>query len=134
MTRDGIQRALIDLGWLSVIQRVLGGKPSVAYALYQFLRAPGRPLLFADLALSYEVHLSGGGSMRVSRGVITNTDDAIRKRVERLRACLADLGVKDAILTIVGEGGYVLERCAVPLIETALLAACGIELKEDIAA
>lgn len=135
MTREGLNRALVDLGWLTLIQRVLGGKPSAAFALYQLMRAAGRPVTYRDFADGYIAHLDTGGSFRVGhRGRLTNNAQAIAKRIERVRSALADMGVTDAIRTCwPGGEGYVLDKCDLPRVEAALLYACGIELHELLA-
>lgn len=127
MTRDGLHRALVDLGWLTLIQRVLGGKPSSSYALYQLMRSAGRPVTGQALADEYANAVSGIGRGHVGTRA---TPAAITTRIVRLRAALADLGVADVVRTCAGENAYIIEKRDLPRLETALLCACGIELRD----
>jgi DNA-binding response OmpR family regulator len=120
MTRDGLQRALLDLGWISLTQRALGIRPAEAYALRQLTRRPGTPVTLRSIADEY-------GD---KGGFCTGSDDAIRKRVERVRTALSDVGCEGAIQTIVGAKAYVVEPRDARRIENAVLYACGIEISE----
>jgi hypothetical protein len=131
MTRDGLQRALIDLGWLALIQRALWSKPSSSYALYQLMRCAGRPVTVAQLR---EEYAGACRSLGRAHSETSGTRDACCKRIERLRACLDDLGAADAVQTIVGAQAYQIDKRDLPRIERALLFACGIELEADVQA
>lgn len=109
------QRTLIDLGWVLLSQRALGLRVAEAHALRLLMRRPGRIVTFADLARDYEGH-----------GPHRRTDSALRKRVERARAALADLGCADAIETVSGEKAYVVHEAGARRIEAALLFASGL--------
>jgi hypothetical protein len=136
MTRDRLQRALIDLGWLALIQRALGGKPSSTYALHQLMRAAGRPVSWSALAAGYDEVISASSMARAGQGKLTSgTPTAIAKRIERLRAALSDMGCRGAIKTSeYGHGSYLIEKRDIPRIEAALLFACGFALDEEAAA
>lgn len=85
---------------------------------------------------SYCAHIDTGGSLCPVRGRrMSGSDEGVKKRVERARSCLADLGVEGAIGTLYGGGGYIMERSDLRRVEAALLYACGIQLEPaDIAA
>lgn len=139
MNRASLQSALIDLGWLSLTHRVLGGRPAESYALRQLLRRPGAIVTVEAFAAEYEDHESGGGSMRTSNGHRTGSRNAVVKRIERLRAALADLGIRDAIVTQRTSSnepalGYSVSRADAARIERALLYACGLEIIDEVAA
>lgn len=135
MTRDGLQRTLIDLGWLALIQRALGGKPSSSYALYQLLRAAGRPVSVRQLAEEY-----AAAAGHIGRGHVGTraTHSAVVCRIRRLRDSLADLGAADVIRTVtLGQcsgGAYRIAPLDVRRVEAAVLFACGFELDDEAAA
>jgi hypothetical protein len=122
MTREGLQRALIDLGWISLIQRALRGKPAETYALVQLMRCAGRPVSYGAIAAEYDLMMPGKTR--------SGSKIAIAKRIEHLRASLADLGCVGAVQTSDPFGGYFIAKDDIPRIQTALLFACGIELAE----
>lgn len=130
MTRENLNRALIDLGWVSLIHRVLGGKPSATYALHHLMLRAGRPQTYDQLAEGYAEFVDGNGAMTPGRRghVESNSKLGVQKRIERARAALADIGVDDAITTL-PEVGYVMEKADRARVEAALLEACGFELE-----
>lgn len=121
-TREGLQRVLVDLGWVTLIHRALGGKPAETYALRQLLRCAGRPVAVDAIAAEYDVLAPGK--------TVTGSYNAVLKRIERVRAALADLGCGDAIQTCVGEAAYLVEPGDAARIEAALLFANGVEVVE----
>jgi hypothetical protein len=132
MTPQTLQNALIDLGWLALTQRALGGRPAESYTLWHLKRCAGRPVNIHALASEYQ----GTGGMMVAASKVRDAEssaNAVRKRVERLRAGLADLGCEDAIQTVHG-GAYIIARDDVPRIEAAILFGCGYELEQERAA
>lgn len=129
MTREGLTRALIDLGWISITQRVLDGRPAEAFALRQMMRCADRVVTHAEIAEAYRDAGPGEAYGARPRSHAADSVDAIRTRVQRLRRHLEDLGVEGAIKTAKGEG-YLIERRDIPRIERAIVFACGIDLEE----
>lgn len=129
MNRDRVESILIELGWISLTHRVLGGRPAESYALRHLMLCAGRTVTLDALASYYDAHERSGGCIRASKGPRTGTANAIRSRVQRVRRHLRDLGLGDVIVTDVGRG-YRIERRDIPRIETALLFAAGIEIEE----
>lgn len=136
MTRDQLQVALADLGWITLIHRALGGKPTASFALYQLMQAAGRPLTYETLAAGYAAFEQGGGAIGPShRGrQLSGSPAGVQKSIERLRAALADFGIVGVVHRIPTSspwgGAYLIEKRDVSRIEAALLYACGIEIDE----
>lgn len=129
MTREGLQRALIDLGWISILQRVLGGRPAESCALRQLMTRPGRVISYADFAENYAARANSdayGASPRINGHMST---DAVRTRVGRLRRALEDLGLPRGAIRNVHGHGYVMDPAIAVLVERTILQACGIELE-----
>lgn len=125
-----LQAELIELGWVALIRRVTGLRPAEAHALRHLVRNAGRTVSLARLADAYEqARLSG--AVVSPNGRISGSDDAIRKRIERARAAVAELDCAGAIRTV-RDAGYMIEPHAASRIEAALVRFAG--YGEDIAA
>lgn len=134
MTQEGLQRALVDLGWITLIHRALGGKPSSSYALYQIMRSAGRVVTHESLLQAYHVFQSSGGALTAKRGTpkaeefARGLGQAMCTRICRIRDALGDIGVTDAITAVPGVGYTMTEKDRVR-VEAALLEAAGFELE-----
>lgn len=119
MTPDGFRAAMFELGWIALAQRALALRPAEAHALRQLVRWAGRPVTLHQLADGYDRH-----------GRSTGSENGIRKRVERARTALRDIGLDGVIRTVVGEKAYTVTAEDVRRIDRGLLFACGVELTE----
>lgn len=128
MTREGLQRVLIDLGWISLLQRVLSGRPAESVALRQLMTRAGRVVTYSDLAQAYAERAKSDAYNAKPRLNGHTTTDAVRTRIQRLRRHLQDLGVPPTAIRNVQGEGYLMAQEAVPVVERTILAACGIEV------
>jgi len=128
MTHADLQRSLIELGWISLMHRVLGGKPAESYALHQLMRRAGADVSLMDLADGYDARLWAGGMIRKTRGRLSGSPGGVQNRIVRLRAALDDIGAPGAIKTVFGVG-YRIEKRDVPRIEAAILGAAGFDVE-----
>jgi DNA-binding response OmpR family regulator len=126
MTREGLTKALIDLGWIALTERALGLRPAEAHALRQLTRRPGVVITFAAMADEY------AGEPRGRADRVTGTKNAIQLRVQRVAQALADVGCADAIEPV-WKTGYRVSQASAVRIEAALLAACGVAVAENAA-
>jgi hypothetical protein len=131
MTRDKLQTVLIELGWASLIHRVLAGRPAETIALQQLMRCAGRPVTYADFAEAYDGHVTVARSGHQRSGSVV----AVKKRIDRLRAALSDLGLDGVIHRVATAnswgGAYMIEKRDVPRIEAAILFASGVEIEVE---
>lgn len=128
MSPAELHKTLIELGWTSMTQRVLGGRPAEAFTLRYLMQRPGRPVSVRQLAEAYADIAIGTAYGARPRVGATTTDDAVRTRVRRLRRELEDLGLAGVVKTVGAD--YVIQARDVPRVEAAILYACGIEIAE----
>lgn len=112
---DAFSHRLTEAGWRGLFREVWDLRPAEAAALRQLMRRAGGVVSIRALAEGFEGHANCTGSA-----------DAIRKRIERVRAKLADVGLGQVIETLAGEG-YGIDVQHVLLIENAIAYACGFE-------
>lgn len=131
MSPEGLQRTLVDLGWISLLQRVLDGRPAESFALRQLMTRAGRVVTYTDLAQAYAERARSDAYGAKPRLNGATTTDAVRTRIQRLRRNLEDLGIPAAAIQNVQGEGYIMTPDFVPLVERTILAACGVEVGDE---
>lgn len=115
------------LGWRALAMRAFGLRPAEAYALTMLMRAPGRMVSMAALQ-AYD----GDGLPSCKGG--SGSREGVKRRVQRLRCKLADVGISDAITNIDNGGGtplvgFTISQAKAADIEVALRYACGVRME-----
>ncbi len=93
MRWEEFQTEKMWLGWRAMAVAVFNLRPVEADALLRLARNAGRPVTFETFA----------GDLGNRNG--TGTREGVKKRIERVRAKLADIGCDDVIATVERGGG-----------------------------
>lgn len=114
---------LIELGWIALIRRLTGLRPSEAFALRHLLRNADRTISISRLGEAYDLALRSGAVVcgKTCRPI---TARGIRKRIERARAALVEMGCAGAIQTVM-DAGYLIAKPDVLRIEEAITVLAG---------